>query len=154
MKPLKLRALDAEDLEVVSACLQDAVVPLSEITYLPGERRFAMVASRFRWENCDPTDDADANQDANPDRGAYERINCGVVFDLVTRARTRNVDLTDRGQTFDLLAVEALDGGIVLILGGGGEVRLEVERIVCHLQDIGAPWPTQWRPGHPDGTGD
>jgi len=146
MKPLKLRALDAEDLEVVSACLQDAVVPLSEITYLPGERRFAMVASRFRWENCGPDEDQDC--------GDYERINCGVVFDLVTRARTRNVDLTDRGQTFDLLAVEARDGDIVLILGGGGEVRLEVERIVCHLQDIGTPWPTQWRPGHPDGNGD
>jgi hypothetical protein len=143
---LKLRALDGDDLAVVSACLQDAVVPLSEITYLPSERRFAFVASRFRWEN----DGADGSADG----AVQERINCGVVFDRVTRARTRHVDLSDRGQTFDLLAVEIRDGDIVLVLGGGGEVRLEVERIVCHLQDIGEPWPTQWRPGHPDPDGD
>ncbi len=147
---LKLRALDGDDLAVVSACLQDAVVPLSEITYLPSERRFALVASRFRWEN----DGAVGGADSGTEAAVAERINCGVVFDRVTRARTRDVDLSDRGQTFDLLAVEIRGGDIILVLGGGGEVRLEVERIVCHLQDIGEPWPTQWRPGHPDPNGD
>ncbi|MCP4328462.1 MAG: DUF2948 family protein [Alphaproteobacteria bacterium] len=142
---LKLRALDGDDLSVVSTHLQDAVVPLSEITYLPRERRFAFVASRFRWENCDA---------ARENCSAHERVNCGVMFDCVTRVRTRNVDLKDRRQTFTVLALSGEDNGITLVLGGGGEVRLEVERIVCHLQDIGEPWPTQWKPGHPDSDGD
>ncbi len=142
---LKLRAIDDEDIEVISSILQDAAVPLSEVSYVPSERRFAMVASRFRWENCDQTRET---------CGAYERINCGVVFDHVTRVRARNLDLTDRAQTFSLLAVSAGQNSIDLILGGGGEVRLEVERIVCHLQDIGEPWPTQWKPGHAELSGD
>jgi hypothetical protein len=147
---LKLRALDGEDLAVISACLQDAAVPLSEISYLPSQRRLAFVASRYRWEN----DGADHDPKGGAEGTVQERINCGVVFDRVTRVRTRHVDLSDRSQTFDLLAVDIRDGDIILVLGGGGEVRLEVERIVCHLQDIGEPWPTQWRPGHPDQNGD
>ena len=53
--PLKLRAMDDEDLGVVSAFLQDAIVPLAEMEFVPGEKRFALVASRFRWENCPET---------------------------------------------------------------------------------------------------
>jgi hypothetical protein len=137
---LKLRAMDDQDLAVVSSYLQDAVLPLTEVTYLPREHRFAFVASRFRWENCDEGDEAE---------GVFERINCGVVFDHVTRVRSRNIDLRDRGQTFDLLAVRGSEAGIDLIFSGDREVRLEVDRIVCHLQDIGEPWPTRWKPGHP-----
>ena len=47
---LKLRAHDAEDLAVVSALLQDAIVPAKEMTFLADERRFVMVANRFMWE--------------------------------------------------------------------------------------------------------
>ena len=50
--PLKIIARDAEDLTVVSACLQDALIPLNEMRYLPQERRFIMVANRFRWERA------------------------------------------------------------------------------------------------------
>ena len=49
---LKIIARDAEDLAVVSACLQDALIPLNEMRYLPQERRFIMVANRFRWERA------------------------------------------------------------------------------------------------------
>ncbi|MFM8991549.1 MAG: DUF2948 family protein, partial [Alphaproteobacteria bacterium] len=62
--PLKLRALDDEDLGVVSAFLQDAIVPLAEVEFVPGEKRFALVASRFRWENCPETADMPAGSPA------------------------------------------------------------------------------------------
>lgn len=142
---LKLRALDEEDLRIVSSVLQDAVIPASEMEYLAEERRFAFVASRFRWENCDRS---------RAECGAYERVNCGVLFDRVGAVRLRDIDLRDRAAVHELLAVEPADGVIALCFGGGGEVRLEVEGIVCHLQDIGEPWPTQWKPQHPgtDGT--
>jgi hypothetical protein len=51
---LKLRAEDDEDLGVISACLQDALIPLSDMEFLAAEMRFAFVANRFRWENCLP----------------------------------------------------------------------------------------------------
>jgi len=47
---LRLLARDEEDLAVISAILQDALIPVSEMAYLPDERRFALVANRFRWE--------------------------------------------------------------------------------------------------------
>jgi len=50
--PLKIIARDAEDLAVVAACLQDALIPLNEMRYLPQERRFILVANRFRTRRC------------------------------------------------------------------------------------------------------
>jgi len=47
---LKLRAEDDEDLAVVSAFLQDALLPVAEMVYLPAEQRFVLVANRFMWE--------------------------------------------------------------------------------------------------------
>lgn len=134
---LKLRAVDAEDLAIISAVLQDAALPVSEMRYLRDERRFALAASRFRWE-----------QEAVAEADAFERVNCGLVFDRVGAVRTRSLDLADRSQVLDLLALQPGEGAVTLVFGGGAEVRLEVDRIVCHLEDLGAPWPTQWRPNH------
>lgn len=134
---LRLRALDADDLKVLSAHLQDAVVPIGEMKYLADDQRFVLVASRFRWES-----------DNTP--GPYERVNCGLVVDHVKAAKTLNLDQANRAQTLEILSLDADEGRITLVCGGGIEVRLEVSRIVCHLSDIGEPWPTQWRPSHPD----
>lgn len=49
MDKLKLIALDAEDLAVVSAHLQDAVLKVADMAYLPREKRFAMLVNRFDW---------------------------------------------------------------------------------------------------------
>ena len=49
MSELKLIALDAEDLSVLSANLQDAVLRIADIAYLPREKRFAAIANRFDW---------------------------------------------------------------------------------------------------------
>ena len=74
---LKLRAEDAEDIAVIATCLQDALVQVSDIAYLPEERRFVMVANRFCWEDC-----------GQPDGSAlFSRVHCGVVFDGVARVR-------------------------------------------------------------------
>ncbi len=70
--PLKLRAEDEEDLAVVSTILQDALVPVGEMAYLPEEKRFVLVANRFKWE-------------APPLSGGrlYERAHVGIAFDEV-----------------------------------------------------------------------
>jgi len=136
---LKLRAEDNEDLAVISACLQDALIPLSEMDFFPEDRRFAMVANRFRWENC---------EDSRLDCGAYERINCGISFEDVTGVRYRDLDRSDRTQVLNLLTIEPGRGELNLVFAGGGVIALAVERVRCFVQDIGEPWPTVWRPAH------
>ena len=142
---LKLRVEDAEDLAVVSACLQDSVIAIRETTFLPGERRFVFVANRFRWEDSDRE---------RPVEGAaiYERVHCGVCFDAVTAVRQQGLAQRRKGQIVSLLAIEqgeAGEGTIDLVFSAGIVIRLEVERILCHVQDLDEPWPMQWRPSHP-----
>lgn len=136
---LKLAAIDVEDIAVLSALLQDAVVPMSEMIYLPGDKRFAIVANRFRWEKT---------VDDNVLGGVYERVRCGLAFDMVTRVLRRRVDRHDERQVLDLLALEATNEYVDLIFAGGAMIRLYVERILCHAEDFGEPWSTQWRPDH------
>jgi hypothetical protein len=137
--PLKLLATDSEDVAVLAACLQDALVPIAEMEYIAAERRFALVANRFRWENCD---------ESHADCGAFERVNCGIAFESVTGVRHRNIDRADRGQILNLLTIEVEGGAVNLLFAGGGVISLDVERVRCLVRDIGEPWPTKWRPQH------
>jgi hypothetical protein len=140
---LKLRAEDPEDLAVLSACLQDAVIAIRETTFLPGEQRFVFVANRFRWEDADRE---------RPVEGAsiYERVHCGVCFDAVKAVRQQGLVQNRKGQIVSLLAIEQPEQGVIdLTFSAGIVIRLEVERILCHVEDLNEPWPTQWRPSHP-----
>ena len=139
---LKLRAEDAEDLSVVSACLQDAVIAIRETTFLPGDRRFVFVANRFRWEDAE----RERPVEGNP---IYERVHCGICFDNVTAVRQQGLVQQRKGQIVSLLAIENGEGVIDLKFSAGIVIRLEVEKILCHVQDLDEPWPTQWRPSHP-----
>ncbi len=147
MAGLKLRAKDGEDLKVVSAMLQDAIVPICDLAFLPGERRFVLIANRFRWEAegdraAGPTPDV---PDGEP---PYERTNCAVRFDGVDRVAYRDLDLTDRRQMLNLLALEVAGDGVLLHFSGGSCIRLVSPSLDCVLEDLGEPWPTGTRPRH------
>ena len=142
-RPFRVRAEDAEDLAVVSAYLQDAVVPVSEIAHRPGERRFVLVAARFRWEK------AMRDQVAAAGGEPLERVHCGVRFEEVTAVRVRGVDpKVERGRMLNLLQIARLDDGVELICADGVTIRLDVQRLACHVEDLGEPWPTVFRPTH------
>jgi hypothetical protein len=136
---LKLRAADADDLAVISAVLQDAVIPGDEMAYLPSERRFVLVANRFRWE------DSDGQQ--VPGR-LYERVHSGLVIDAVRAVKTRGFDPADKDRLLSMLAIEPHDDAIDLLFSGGAAIRIEVDRILCHLEDVAEPYPTRLRPSH------
>ena len=138
-KMLKLAATDEEDMVVLSALLQDAVVPVREMIYLAAADRFAIVAYRFRWE--------DAGKERIPG-ATYERIRCGIAFDKVTDVRRRNLDQSQRGEMLDLLAFDASREYVDLLFAGSATIRLEVGSILCHAEDFGEAWPTKWRPVH------
>jgi hypothetical protein len=136
---LKLRAVDADDLQVISAILQDALVPVAEMTYLPDERRFALVANRFRWE---PGIDGV--------RRELERTLTGLCIDTVVSVQRRGFSPADGDRILALLALGAEGSALTLHFAGGSAIRIEVQEIACRLDDLGEPWPTRWRPRHPD----
>jgi hypothetical protein len=142
MAGLKLRAADAEDLAVLSAILQDALVSVGEMVYLPDESQFVLIANRFRWE---PQQRDSENN--------HERNLSGLCVDHVKSVRRRGFNPREGDRILALLAVrtdsEENPTGLMLEFAGGSSIWLEVDRIMCHLDDLGEPWPTRWRPKHP-----
>jgi hypothetical protein len=144
-KPLRLRAEDADDLAVISACLQDALVVVSDFGFDPEAHRFMFVANRFRWEGGAPAAAGD---------GGFERTLCGVAFDKVSAVSYRGFRRAEAERILSLLALRPgrREAGafIDLEFAGGAAVRLEVGGIACVLRDLGEPWPTAFLPDHDD----
>jgi len=142
---LALLAEDEEDLKIISAHLQDAVIRVGDMVYLPKRRRFAALLNRFCWEGC-----AEAN--------IGERVRAGVHFDGVLKVKSQNVRQDDPDAVVELLALKftpsgEIGGTVEFLLAGGGRVRLEVESIDAALRDITEHWPAVARPEHKLETG-
>jgi hypothetical protein len=140
---LRLRAEDADDLAVISACLQDALVPVRDLFYDLGEGLFLAVVNRFRWES--------GFAPAVGEIG-HQRILCGLAFREVRNVSYRGFRRSEEDRILSLLAIRAEPGedGLVILLefSGGGTIRLDVALLSCHARDLGEPWPTPWRPSH------
>lgn len=142
MTDLRLSAEDAADLEIISACLQDAVTQVRDLVFLPHVRRFAMVVNRFRWEG------------EGKARGhTHERVRSGLHFESVLKAKVRRIAQNHPEGILNLLAIrfdelDAPSGIVTLTFSGGGEIRLEVEALDAHLSDLGLVWETPNLPEH------
>ena len=139
MTPLKLIALDADDIEIISAHVQDAVLKVGDIAYLPKERRFVIAMNRFNW------------QESRDSSG--ERRRTVLHFERVEHVRQRNIRRDSRDGVLNLLAVtfeagSAPAGTVNLIFSGGGAIQLDVECIEARLGDLGSAWETGNRPHH------
>lgn len=151
---IKLMAKDAEDLSVMSAVLQDALAPLSEMKHLPEDRRFVMVLNRFRWERAERVKRAavqvgDASfADADDFSDVDQRIHAGLCVDLVKSVRTRGIDRAKPDQFLSLLTMTADGNKLSLVFAGGAVIQLEVDSLSVFLRDLDEAWPTQWRPDH------
>jgi hypothetical protein len=141
---LRLRAADAEDLAVISACLQDALVAVRDLAYDPGARVFVLVANRFRWEDSHPR----AGRS-----GPYERTLCAVTFDDITGAAYRGFRRGEADRFLCLLAIGLaadVEPGLAIDLdfAGHAKLRLTASALRVRARDFGDPWPTPWQPGH------
>src|SRR5512139_1779800 len=92
--PLKLCAFDEEDLAVLSAHVQDAVLKVADLVYLPQQNRFAVAMNRFIWEKA-----------ADGRRRAYERRRSVLTFDRVQAVRSSHIDRERPDAVVELLAV-------------------------------------------------
>jgi hypothetical protein len=135
---LKLSALDADDLGVVSAAVQDALVAVRDCVYFKDEKRFVLLLNRFQWE-ADPSIDS-----------AHSRTHSALVFNEVTAVQHHNIPLGEPDRMLELLAITLEnDRSVALRFAAGRAIRLEIGRLACHLGDVGEPWPTPWKPAHP-----
>ena len=140
---LRLSVRDEEDLIVMSSLLQDSLIAVAEIKYLPEEKRFVFVANRFLWER--------QNQEAvNVDKGDnFARVLCGVCFENVTGVKQKGLQRDRKGQIVSLLSLSKSGGSrIELCFSAHISIRLDVFDLFCHFQDIDSPWLTDVRPEH------
>ncbi len=140
MTDLKLIALDAEDLDVISATTQDAIVRTTEMAYAKADKRFAMFMNRFAWEDGGKTR-----------TGIRKRA--ALHFERVTAVRIAGFDANAPEGTLELLTIrftetESPSGYVDLAFAGGGTVRLEVEVLEARLADLGAAWAAKAKPEH------
>lgn len=138
MDLLRLVALDPEDLAVISAHLQDSLLRVGDIVYLPKERRFAIQVRRYDWE-------ADTPQ---------RRLTC-MHFEHVKAVRVRGIDQAKKDVVLNLLAIafeegEAPSGTATLIFADGGAIQVDLECIEMQMKDIGPVWAAESRPEHKD----
>lgn len=140
---LKLIALDADDLTVLSAHAQDSVVKVGDIAWRPGEKIFAMMLRRYDWEGALD--------------GQHRRRLSGLHFARVLSLKQQGVDPKDRDRVLNLLAItfeparelaEEPAGCVLLAFSGGVTLKLEVECIEAQLKDMGGMWETASQPTH------
>jgi hypothetical protein len=146
--PLNLGALSAEDLEVISTLVQDAVFPINEMSWRSKERRFALLLNRFRWED---------KPGAENRKRAYERVQSLLVIDMVLGVASQGIERHDKDLILSLLSISfepAGDGAghVLLTLAGDGSIRLAVEALEVSLRDVTRPYvaASKKAPGHGD----
>jgi len=134
---LKLAAKDTEDLKVISAHMQDALVRIADIRYLAKSRQFAFVANRFAWEQ----------------QPKSERRRSGLHFEHVLSVKQHGIVTQAKDAVLSLLAITFEPGpepsGIaVLTFSANCTIRLNVEYLDLHLKDLGGAWATDLTPHH------
>ena len=141
-RPINLVARDVEDLAVLSALVQDAVLTAGDMRYVKSKRRFALLINRFRWE------DGAAR--------APERVRSLLVFDDVTVVQGQGVDRKDPDLVLSLLSLAFAPGddgaGVVTLnFAGDGALALAVEALEVSLKDVTRPYLalSKLTPKHP-----
>lgn len=134
---LKLAALDIEDLAVISAHMQDAVLISGDMAYHPKRRQFALVANRFAWD----------------EQNTAQRRRTGLHFDRVLAVKTLNLAKGEKDEVLSLLSIsfaelDAPSGEVLLSFSGGVTVRLMVECLECRMADLGPAWQATSVPHH------
>ncbi len=141
--PLNLGAVDGEDLKVISSLAQDAVFPITEMSWRPGQGRFAILLNRFRWE------------DEGQARHGPERVRSVLAVDNVLKVASQGIDRSDPDMILSLMSVafetgEEGAGHVLLTLAGDGAIRLSVDALEITLKDVTRPYraPSGKTPEH------
>ncbi|HYC98858.1 DUF2948 family protein [Brevundimonas sp.] len=133
-EPLRLLAEDADDLHIISAALQDAIMRPVDIVWEPQARRVTLALSRFCWE-CGGTRVMSAMQ-------------FGDVLSVKSRRLPRGPEHALELLAMDFEPGEAPGGRVILMFAGGGDLRIDVECLDAVLTDLSERWPARVAPTH------
>lgn len=141
MDLLKLIALDKDDLAIVSAHLQDAVVKVEEIIWQPERNRLVVGLNRFDWEA------------ASAETPAWQRRRSALRFDRVLSFKSRNISPGDKDKVLNLLALDFAEtdapaGIVTMSFSGDVALRIDVECVESEVVDLGPVWATTCCPDH------
>ena len=141
---LRLIALDPEDLAVLSAHVQDAVLKVGEMGWIAEDKRFVLAMNRFAWEH--------AAKGARR-RREYQRRRAALHFERVEAVRFSGFDRDAKDAVLELLAIrfeprQSPSGDVLLDFAGGAGIRLSVECLEAQLTDLGPAWSTPLLPRH------
>lgn len=134
---LRLTAQDSDDLAVISAQMQDAVLKLGDVSFNSKRRRFAFVANRFAW-------------DAAPEK---LRHRAGLHFESVLSVKRSGFANAGRDTILSLLSItftptQSPSGFVTLAFSAGHSIRLDVECLESTMADLGPTWSTDHQPDH------
>jgi hypothetical protein len=145
-KPLRLRAADADDLAVLAACLQDALIPLNEMAFLAAEHRFMAAFTRFCRESLDDP--------LGPGCEGLMQRHSVLTLEEVEAVRFRGLDPRFGRVRLELLTVLAEPGEgegacrITLLFAGDVAIQIQARRLSARLEDFGDSWPARCAPAH------
>ena len=139
---LKLIGKKEEDLKIISAYLQDAVVITKDMLFLKKNRIFIMILNRFMWEDAE--------------KGVFrknKRIRCAVKFEEVIKVRSKNINQRNDNKPLEHLAIKSsmISGNLSkvnIFFSGGGIITLICEIIEVFMSDLGKPWNVKHFPSH------
>lgn len=144
---LALMAGDGDDLSIISALVQDAILPMTEIIYDTRQRQLALLLNRFRWEDAEG-----ARRDDRP----YERVQAVLLVSDVRRVLSDGLDRKDRDLVLELLALKWVPGDdgtgrLFLEFAGDGTLAVDAECLNVELRDVTRPYvaPSGKAPHHP-----
>ncbi|MCX7349639.1 MAG: DUF2948 family protein [Alphaproteobacteria bacterium] len=137
MLMLRLTALDTEDLAIISAQMQDAVLLAGDLSFDPKRKQFVLLANRFAWDAPD----------------SPQRRRTGLHFDRVLSVKTLNMSHLEKDEVLSLLSVtfaelDAPSGEVLLTFSEGATIRLSVECLEAQMADLGPAWAAVAVPHH------
>lgn len=133
-QPLKLIARSSDDIQVMSALLQDALLASADMQFIPDDNSFVVLANRFCWE---------------ADQKAPQRRLCGLKIGQVEKVQTKGIQLA-ASQFYNLLSIayEEAGNGLILTFSGGAAIWLQIAGISAALRDVAEAHPSFARPEH------
>lgn len=143
MSELKLLALDNEDLTIISAAMQDAVLRVEDLDFDKKNSQFLLTANRFAWE-----------KPKGFFKKTHERRRAVLAFKRVAGVKMRGFDARNDDEVLSLLALRFVQGNdgpegqLELVMSGNAGILLDVECIEVQLADTGGAWETRFKPMH------
>ena len=142
VKNLKLIARTEQDINVVSAHLQDSIANISDIANLEKNKIFLMQLNRFMWEDVE--------------KGIFrknKRIRTILKFENVIKVHAKNINQFKNNKFLDFLTIETKqmpdnNYEIKIVFSGDSILRIISEVIEVTLDDQGEAWDTKNMPKH------